>query len=431
MSDENEDINADEEAQAEAVAAQEQAEAEAKMAEITRQNKARVQFSKPEIKFIVSHHSGTILAKDEPNVDFSINDNSELKERVLAAYKSVIEPEDEEDGATPDAEGKELVIITKDLLPELFLRSGLDFDDDLSKTIIDRFYKNNGATEGDSVSEDTYCRIVESAQAPAFQFGQHLRKYSSRGQIREVVTLLARGCDPNCGDGDGLNALHYACNYNHPKVVETLFTVVPEEDLILEARDKHGWTPLYCAVHHNSLDCVKLLLERGANPAIKNNSGKTCLHAGASRGRTAIVELLLHATAAAEAANKAAQDAAIAAAEAEAEPASRPPTGKKDSHPVTAATDDEPQGPRYDPDFRGLEWLLTEQDNKGMTALHDAAYRGQANMYNLLAKNPLADLSIKDDLGNLACNYLNGASFVGGDMGSGNSSGPTSPNEKK
>ena len=30
--------------------------------------------------------------------------------------------------------------------------------------------------------------------------------------------------------------------------------------IIVDAKDKYGWTPLYCASHHGSMECAQLLL---------------------------------------------------------------------------------------------------------------------------------------------------------------------------
>lgn len=34
-----------------------------------------------------------------------------------------------------------------------------------------------------------------------------------------------------------------------------------KSELIVNAKDKYGWTPLYCACHHGSTECVTLLVK--------------------------------------------------------------------------------------------------------------------------------------------------------------------------
>ena len=49
----------------------------------------------------------------------------------------------------------------------------------------------------------------------------------------------------------------------------------------MNVKDARGWTPLHYAASNNILDgmeaMIKLLLEEGADPSIKNNDGKTPL----------------------------------------------------------------------------------------------------------------------------------------------------------
>ena len=48
-------------------------------------------------------------------------------------------------------------------------------------------------------------------------------------------------------------------------------------------------------------------------------------------------------------------------------------------------------------------------------------------MYHLLSKNPLADLTIKDHVGNVAANYLDMGSTSGIGLSASSGSGPNSP----
>jgi ankyrin repeat protein len=55
---------------------------------------------------------------------------------------------------------------------------------------------------------------------------------------------------------------------------------------------KDGWTPLQSAAM-GSPECVRLLLEDGANPDLQNNNGSTALHIAATVGCPVSVKLLL------------------------------------------------------------------------------------------------------------------------------------------
>jgi ankyrin repeat protein len=177
----------------------------------------------------------------------------------------------------------------------------------------------------------------------------------------QFCDLLIRGCNVNTADGEGLTSLHYAANYNKYKSIEAILHLIGspiyyslllrvfshfnntnnriivnigpdsvknikgkqhkahhnEFHLVVDAKDKYGWTPLYCASHHGSTECVKILLHElgtyhmtlkfitsnmllifkfsGADVTVRNNVGKTALHAAMGQNRSAIAELLVHA----------------------------------------------------------------------------------------------------------------------------------------
>lgn len=60
-------------------------------------------------------------------------------------------------------------------------------------------------------------------------------------------------------------------------------------------RDDRGETPLYCAARKGSVQEVRRLLEKGADPNARNNKGLTPLHEAAYWGEAEIVSLLLKA----------------------------------------------------------------------------------------------------------------------------------------
>ncbi|RYH29293.1 ankyrin repeat domain-containing protein [archaeon] len=171
--------------------------------------------------------------------------------------------------------------------------------------------------------------------------------YASRGCIPEMVHLIMRGCNINCGDGEGLTCLHHACEYNRLDVVEALLDV-GKSSLAVNAQDKYGWTPLHCAAHHGSVQCVQKLLTCNVNLRLKSKAGKTCLHLACAQNRNAIVPLLL----------------------------------QKDAD------------------------LINLGDDMGMTPLHEAAYRGHMALYQELCKHPKADIPAKDKLDRQPGDYV-------------------------
>ena len=61
----------------------------------------------------------------------------------------------------------------------------------------------------------------------------------------------------------------------------------------LEAKDENLHTALHCACSWGHLECVKILLENGANFEAKDNQSNTPLARASQWGRHEIVELLL------------------------------------------------------------------------------------------------------------------------------------------
>jgi len=58
-------------------------------------------------------------------------------------------------------------------------------------------------------------------------------------------------------------------------------------------KNRDGKTPLHNAASEGHLEVVKLLLERGADPNVKDDDGNTPLHNAAWRGHLEVVKLLL------------------------------------------------------------------------------------------------------------------------------------------
>lgn len=64
---------------------------------------------------------------------------------------------------------------------------------------------------------------------------------------------------------------------------------------IINEKNEYGSTPLHIAAGYNSMDCLKLLLDAGAEIKLKNNKGNTSLHYAASNNSKECLELLLEA----------------------------------------------------------------------------------------------------------------------------------------
>jgi len=90
------------------------------------------------------------------------------------------------------------------------------------------------------------------------------------GLLAECQGLIERGADVN---KPGWAPLHYAATNGHLSVMQLLI----EENAYLDAESPNGSTPLMMAAHYGTPSAVKLLLESGADPTLKNNLGLTAI----------------------------------------------------------------------------------------------------------------------------------------------------------
>ena len=95
------------------------------------------------------------------------------------------------------------------------------------------------------------------------------------GHADIVRVLVDAGADVQGTASSGINLLHWAGITNRASVIPVLVKAgVP-----LDATDDFGFTPLMYAatVDVGSLDTLKALLAAGADPCIRNDSGRTPL----------------------------------------------------------------------------------------------------------------------------------------------------------
>ncbi|XP_059173540.1 transient receptor potential cation channel subfamily A member 1-like [Physella acuta] len=77
-------------------------------------------------------------------------------------------------------------------------------------------------------------------------------------------------------DNKGRTPLHCAAVYNRFEIME--YFVSQSQKVDIDVVDKAGQTPLVLAASQGSLECVRILLKRGANPAITGPDHRNFLH---------------------------------------------------------------------------------------------------------------------------------------------------------
>jgi ankyrin repeat protein len=102
--------------------------------------------------------------------------------------------------------------------------------------------------------------------------------------------LLAWGARPNHVSGNGWSALTVAAAKGHVAIVRALLAANADAGL----RDLYGWTPLMRAVDNGHPGTVAALLETpGAEVNAANDAGLSALHSAAANGSVATTRLLL------------------------------------------------------------------------------------------------------------------------------------------
>ncbi len=115
---------------------------------------------------------------------------------------------------------------------------------------------------------------------------------AATGKINHVIRLLAR--DPelvNAYAEDGFQPLGLACFFGHYDTAEYL--VKAGAPINSTAHNDLKATPLHSATAGRHAKIVKMLLDQGADPNVREQNGFTALHAAAQNDDVEIIRLLL------------------------------------------------------------------------------------------------------------------------------------------
>ena len=108
---------------------------------------------------------------------------------------------------------------------------------------------------------------------------------SLNGMTDLVQRLVAKGADVN---KPGWTPLHYAATKAHLPIIRVLL----ENHAYIDASSPNGTTPLMMAAFYGSPSAVKLLLEEGADPLLKNDQSLTAIDFAHRNNRADSAEII-------------------------------------------------------------------------------------------------------------------------------------------
>lgn len=108
---------------------------------------------------------------------------------------------------------------------------------------------------------------------------------SLKGMTEIVSQLLDKGADVN---KPGWTPLHYAATSGHLQIMNLLL----ENHAYIDAASPNGSTPLMMAAMYGTPSAVKLLLEAGADPLLKNDLGLTAIDFAQRANRKETVDII-------------------------------------------------------------------------------------------------------------------------------------------
>lgn len=106
-----------------------------------------------------------------------------------------------------------------------------------------------------------------------------------KGQQEFVAKLIARDADIN---KPGWAPLHYAASTGQIAIMRVLL----EKHAFIDAQSPNGTTPLMMAAMYGTTEAVKLLIDEGADPLMRNEQGMTAADFGQRGNRPDAVELV-------------------------------------------------------------------------------------------------------------------------------------------
>ncbi len=109
-----------------------------------------------------------------------------------------------------------------------------------------------------------------SVEARSLRDESALMLAALKGLSQLCEALIVRGADVN---KPGWTPLHYAATNGHLSVINLLL----ENYAYIDAASPNGTTPLMMAAHYGNPTTVRMLIEAGADPLLKNDQGLSAI----------------------------------------------------------------------------------------------------------------------------------------------------------
>eukprot|EP01120_Amphizonella_sp_Union-15-10_P011109 TRINITY_DN4626_c0_g1_i1.p1 TRINITY_DN4626_c0_g1~~TRINITY_DN4626_c0_g1_i1.p1 ORF type:complete len:190 (+),score=28.46 TRINITY_DN4626_c0_g1_i1:44-613(+) len=115
-----------------------------------------------------------------------------------------------------------------------------------------------------------------------------LLHYAVLSNSRILCELLLEKSPSLKNESDSTKALpsHYACKHGYSDLLSILTD--PEN---INSVDQHGWSPLHYASSNNHRECLRWLLENGADKSLKDKMGRTAKQIAKQRDFVLLLEL--------------------------------------------------------------------------------------------------------------------------------------------
>lgn len=139
--------------------------------------------------------------------------------------------------------------------------------------------RNSDGNWSSKCSDELVKRLLKEGADPNIktEYGATALMFAARntraGSTENTVQiLLNNGADPNIQDKDGTTALMFAAKYANIYSTKNTIQILLNNGADTNIQDKNGTTALMFAIFSNNYDVVKLLLEKGADETIENDT---------------------------------------------------------------------------------------------------------------------------------------------------------------